>query len=97
MVRSVCCRRFPGKWFRDEPDGCCNRPDARREAGVNLAGLDDPEEEQDEDDGEDETDSAATVVAESWTHSIATKGEEQDQDDKDNKHSVSPMRRIITA
>ncbi len=37
--------------------------------------LDDFEEEQDEDDGKDEGESAAAVVAESWSHAIAAKAE----------------------
>jgi hypothetical protein len=48
--------------------------------------LDNLEQEQDEDDGEDEAKAAAAVVAESWTHAVATKAEHQNQHDQKDEH-----------
>jgi hypothetical protein len=57
-------------------------------------GLDDFHQEQDQDDEEDETEATTTVVAEAWTHTIASEAEDQYQDDEKDEHfcSVSLLR-----
>jgi hypothetical protein len=47
-----------------------------------LFQLDNLHQEQDEDDEKDDRDSAASVVAESWSHTITTEAEHQNQDDQ---------------
>jgi hypothetical protein len=51
-----------------------------------IAKLDDFEKKQNEDDDEDERDSAASVVAESWSHAITTEAEHKDQNEQKDKH-----------
>jgi hypothetical protein len=48
--------------------------------------LDNLKQEQDEDDGQDERKPTATVVAETRSHTIATKAEHQNQNNQKDKH-----------
>ena len=48
--------------------------------------LDNFEEKQNEDDEEDERDSAASVIAEPWSHAITTEAEHKNQNEQKDKH-----------
>ena len=49
-------------------------------------GLDDFKQKQDENDGKDQAEAAATVVSQTWTHTVASEAEDDDQDDQKDKH-----------